>query len=180
MGENGAFTDILFLVHRNNKSFARASSFMKADYSTLVFSRDCSMCVGDLLIEFRLFSGHASGSLVMVVPLDNVIITGDMLLADGLPTVSHSALDTWAGELAFLETFENAIFVPGHGPVSNVEAVKLQRLYLESLIHATSTMKLQGLGVDEAEEKFLLELPHVAKDICKHRENLRTAYLQVA
>lgn len=179
-GGNGAFSDSLFLVHRLNKTFASASLFKEADYSTITFSKDCSLCVGGMFIEFRLFQGHVAGSLVMVVPDDNVVITGDMLLTNGLPSVSNSSLQKWAEELEFLESFDTAVFIPGHGPVADCSAVKQQRVYIESLIDTTSSMKRDGLGIDEVEALTLVELPYVAEYLGKHRENLRTAFLQVA
>jgi len=179
-GGNGAFSDSLFLVHRLNQNFSTASACDRADYSTITFSRDCSLCVGGMFIEFRLFEGHVAGSLVMVVPDDDVVITGDMLFTNGLPSIKNSSLKKWAEELEFLETFENAIFIPGHGPIADSVAVKQQRIYIESLIHTTSSMKRDGLGIDEVDTLTLVELPYVAKYVGRHIENLRTAFLQVA
>jgi len=179
-GGNSVFDKSTFLVHGESKNFTRSSTVTRPNSSVVTFNKDCCLCIGGLMIELRFFRGHACGSLVMVIPEDNVVLTGNMLMTDGLPSVNHSSLCCWVGELEFLEIFNDAIFIPGHGPVADAVAVRQHREYLENLIAVTSVMKRDGLGIDDLDNQSLLELPYAKKYINKHKENLRTAFLQVA
>jgi glyoxylase-like metal-dependent hydrolase (beta-lactamase superfamily II) len=179
-GGNMAFSDCVFLVHRLSPIAASAADFSCCPYETIIFSKDCSVCIGGFFVEFRIFSGHSCDSLLMVIPQDRVVVTGDLLFSDGLPSLGECCLESWAEELAFLETFEDAVFVPGHGPVTDASSVRQQRVYLESLMDMTSSMKRNGLGLDDLDGQPFTELPYVSQYMGKHKENLRTAFLQVA
>jgi glyoxylase-like metal-dependent hydrolase (beta-lactamase superfamily II) len=74
--------------------------------------------------EFRLFSltGDATGSAVLYLPAEQILVTGDVLVSppdgDGPPpwTTNSYAIAPWLASLRRLEAFDARVIVPGQGP----------------------------------------------------------------
>jgi glyoxylase-like metal-dependent hydrolase (beta-lactamase superfamily II) len=74
--------------------------------------------------EFRLFSmtGDATGSAVLYLPAEKILVTGDVLVSppdgQGPPpwTTNSYAIAPWLMSLRRLETFDSNVIVPGQGP----------------------------------------------------------------
>ena len=74
--------------------------------------------------EFRLFSmaGDATGSAVLYLPAERILVTGDVLVSppdgQGPPpwTTNSYAIAPWLASLRRLEAFDAAVIVPGQGP----------------------------------------------------------------
>ncbi|HWE90502.1 MAG TPA: MBL fold metallo-hydrolase [Pseudonocardiaceae bacterium] len=61
---------------------------------------------------------HTDGDLVVWLPHDSVLFTGDLLFAGVTPLAVHGSIAGWLAALGWLATFEAAHIVPGHGPVA--------------------------------------------------------------
>jgi glyoxylase-like metal-dependent hydrolase (beta-lactamase superfamily II) len=74
--------------------------------------------------EFRLFSmtGDATGSAVLYLPAEKILVTGDVLVSppdgQGPPpwTTNSYAITPWLASLRRLASFDAAVIVPGQGP----------------------------------------------------------------
>jgi glyoxylase-like metal-dependent hydrolase (beta-lactamase superfamily II) len=74
--------------------------------------------------EFRLFSltGDATGSAVLYLPAERILVTGDVLVSppdgQGPPpwTTNSYAIAPWLASLRRLDAFDAAVIVPGQGP----------------------------------------------------------------
>jgi cyclase len=74
--------------------------------------------------EFRLFSmtGDATGSAVLYLPAEKILVTGDVLVSpedgQGPPpwTTNSYAIAPWLASLRRLEAFDTVAIVPGQGP----------------------------------------------------------------
>ena len=74
--------------------------------------------------EFRLFSmtGDATGSAVLYLPAEKILVTGDVLVSppdgQGPPpwTTNSYAITPWLTSLRRLEAFDADVIVPGQGP----------------------------------------------------------------
>jgi len=74
--------------------------------------------------EFRLFSatGDATGSAVLYLPAEKILVTGDVLVSpedgQGPPpwTTNSFAIAPWLASLRRLEGLETTVIVPGQGP----------------------------------------------------------------
>jgi cyclase len=74
--------------------------------------------------EFRLYSmtGDATGSAVLHLPAEQVVVTGDVLVSppdgQGPPpwTTNSYAIAPWLASLRRLEAFDARVIVPGQGP----------------------------------------------------------------
>ena len=80
--------------------------------------------------EFRLFSmtGDATGSAVLYLPAEKVLVTGDVLVSpedgQGPPpwTTNSYAIAPWLASLRRLEAIDTAVIVPGQGPAMRDKA----------------------------------------------------------
>jgi glyoxylase-like metal-dependent hydrolase (beta-lactamase superfamily II) len=74
--------------------------------------------------EFRLFgmTGDATGSAVLYLPAEKILVTGDVLVSPpdggGPPpwTTNSYAIAPWLASLRRLDAFEASVIVPGQGP----------------------------------------------------------------
>jgi cyclase len=62
---------------------------------------------------------HTDGDLVVWLPHDGVLFTGDLLFAGVTPLALHGSIAGWLAALGWLATFDAAQIVPGHGPVAD-------------------------------------------------------------
>jgi glyoxylase-like metal-dependent hydrolase (beta-lactamase superfamily II) len=80
--------------------------------------------------EFRLFSmtGDATGSAVLYLPAEKILVTGDVLVSppdgQGPPpwTTNSYAIAPWLASLRRLDAFDASVIVPGQGPAMRDEA----------------------------------------------------------
>jgi cyclase len=73
--------------------------------------------LGGMAVEVRhLGTGNTPGDMVVWVPADRLVASGDMVVAP-VPYAIGSALDPWIATLDALQRFEARVLVPGHGPV---------------------------------------------------------------
>lgn len=94
---------------------------------------DETLIVGGL--EFRMSAvgpSHTPEDLVIYVPQERVVFTGDIVFQGRIPFVGQADSRHWIAALDRLLTLEAAIMVPGHGPVSHApnEHIRLTREYL--------------------------------------------------
>jgi cyclase len=80
--------------------------------------------------EFRLFSmtGDATGSAVLYLPAEKILVTGDVLVSppdgQGPPpwTTNSYAIAPWLASLRRLDAFDATVIVPGQGPAMRDKA----------------------------------------------------------
>jgi len=76
---------------------------------------------GDRVIDVRYFGrAHTSGDIVVHLPKEGILITGDILIAP-VPLVgdTQSHVADWSATLEKLRALNAKIIVPGHGPVQH-------------------------------------------------------------
>lgn len=119
---------------------------------------------------------HTSGDLVVWVPDDGVLFTGDLAFEGVTPLAVHGSIAGWLSALTWIEaTFDARSLVPGHGPVMSGKLTEL-RDYLQWLLDSVS---------DTTEPDFTA-LHHAAldrwpqwHDTERHIVNLRVAHADV-
>lgn len=79
---------------------------------------------------------HTFGDLVVWLPRDGVLFTGDLLFNGVTPLALQGSPTGWLNALDWLTGFEAAHLVPGHGPVSTPESGVITRVadYLHWLL----------------------------------------------
>ena len=82
---------------------------------------------------------HTPEDLVIYLPQDKVLFAGDLVFRNRIPYVGQADSDHWIQALETLLTFDTAVVVPGHGPLSN-EATNDMALTRDYLVYLRSSM----------------------------------------
>lgn len=105
---------------------------------------------------------HTGGDVVIFLPQDKVVFTGDMMLP-GLAYMGDGHVDEWPATLDGLLTLDFDTWLPGHGPVMrSKEMVTHFQAYLRDLWTKTSQMHVRGVSVDQAAQQI---------DMTNHSQN---------
>jgi cyclase len=133
---------------------------LRPELSTLVLEYPDTVIDDSLLLEFGnrrvelrwLGRGNTEGDVVVWLPGDGVLITGDLLVAP-IPFAFDSPMTDWSDTLQRLDDMDARILVPGHG------AAQYDGHYLESvraLLEATA-QRVRSARDDGAEFGDLAE-----------------------
>jgi cyclase len=103
----------------------------KLAYPTLTFSDRVTLNVGNNQVEL-LFIGpsHTTGSVLVFIPQEKVLFTGDILFTDCHPFLGEANIEGWIKVLDYIMTMDVDKIVPGHGPVSGKKDVADLKNYL--------------------------------------------------
>jgi glyoxylase-like metal-dependent hydrolase (beta-lactamase superfamily II) len=84
---------------------------------TLLVTRELTLYRGERTIEIRhITRGNTAGDLVVWLPKERVVITGDLVVYP-TPYVFDSYIGDWVTSLDSLKALDAAVLIPGHGPV---------------------------------------------------------------
>jgi cyclase len=141
----------------NRDAFLR-SFFAGLDFTDLVptfptetFDGSLTVTVGDKAVELiEVGPAHTHGDLIVYVPSDRVLFTGDILFSSGHPAVWSGPYQNWIDVCTRIMRMDVDAIVPGHGPVTGRERVAAFRSYLEDVREQSARLHERGLGVDEA------------------------------
>lgn len=80
--------------------------------------------------------GHTAGSAFVFVPEDKVVIAGDLMFAQTYPYGGDptSNIYTWIQAFNLIAEYEPRIIVPGHGPITDLAEVELQKNYFNEIV----------------------------------------------
>ncbi len=106
---------------------------------------------GDREIRLLFFGrGHTGGDVVVHLPNERVVITGD-LLVPGLPYMGDGYLDEWDDTLEHLKSLEFDWVLPGHGnPFQEKDRIAWLQDYMRDLQARATALHAQGLSYEEA------------------------------
>jgi glyoxylase-like metal-dependent hydrolase (beta-lactamase superfamily II) len=118
---------------------------------------------GNREIQIRyLGRGHTAGDVVVYLPNEKVVMTGDFLTA-GLSNLSDSYPDEWVASLDALKKLDFDTVLPGHGEAFTDKAkIDYFQAYLRDVWSEVSRLKKQGVSSEEAAKRA---------DLGKHKEH---------
>jgi cyclase len=119
---------------------------------------------GSREIQIRhLGRGHTAGDVVVFLPREKVVMTGDFLTA-GLSNMSDSFPDEWVTSLDTLKTLDFDTVLPGHGEAFTDKAkIGYFQDYMRDVWTEVSRLKQQGVSAEDAAKRA---------DLTKHRAHL--------
>jgi len=124
------------------------------------------MDLGGLTAVIESYPGHSGTDIIVRVPEQNVVYTGDLLFS-GLYPVCFDTQATVSGWRQTLKTFaswdKDTVFVPGHGPVCGQEGVALFRALFDDI--EGQAQKMYKAGVPAAEAADLYVVPEKYKNV---------------
>jgi len=124
------------------------------------------MDLGGLTAVIESYPGHSGTDIIVRVPEQNVVYTGDLLFS-GLYPVCFDPQATVSGWRQTLKTFaswdKDTVFVPGHGPVCGQEGIALFRALFDDI--EDQAQKMHKAGVPAAEAADLYVVPEKYKSV---------------
>jgi cyclase len=119
---------------------------------------------GSREIQIRyLGRGHTAGDVVVFLPKEKVVMTGDFLTA-GLSNMSDSFPDEWVKSLDELKKLDFDVVLPGHGDAFTEKAkIGYFQDYMRDVWTEVSRLKQQGVAAEDAAKRA---------DLTKHKAHL--------
>jgi glyoxylase-like metal-dependent hydrolase (beta-lactamase superfamily II) len=126
MGATGAFISRIF--------GAFDFSGIELTPPTRTFSGRLDLKVGGKRVSLiEVGPAHTGGDVVVHLPDDGVVFTGDILFHGGHPIVWAGPVSNWIGACQAVLALDAPIVVPGHGPIAGRQAVTDLKGYFEWL-----------------------------------------------
>lgn len=115
------------------------------------FSGAHSLNVGDKKVDLiEVGPAHTAGDVLVHVPDNKVVYTGDILFIEGTPVMWRGPVGNWIRACDRILEMDVDVIVPGHGPVTDKAGVKQVQDYL-SYIDAEARKRFDdGMSADEA------------------------------
>jgi cyclase len=134
------------------RSFFGAFEFDGIDPTlpTRTFDGRLSLEVGGRALELiEVGPAHTRGDVLVHVPSERTVFTGDILFIGGTPIVWAGPLSNWIAACDLMLDLGVETVVPGHGPVTDRDGVRSVRDYL-AFVEAEATARYDA-GVDAFE-----------------------------
>jgi glyoxylase-like metal-dependent hydrolase (beta-lactamase superfamily II) len=118
---------------------------------TRTFSGALDLKVGDKAVQLiEVGPAHTGGDVLVHVPGDKTVFTGDILFIDGTPLMWAGPVANWIRACETIIAMDVDVIVPGHGPVTDKAGVKRVAEYLAYVDREARARFDAGLGVREA------------------------------
>jgi len=124
---------------------------------TRTFDGELSLRVGSR--ELRLIEvgpAHTAGDVLVHLPAERVVFTGDIVFAGGTPIVWAGPISNWIAACDRIMQLEVETVVPGHGPVGDLGAVRDMREYLSFVDAEAAQRHAAGMSLDDAVQDIAL------------------------
>ncbi len=151
MGETGKFLLDLFDVF----------DFEGIRYTppNLTFDGELTLAVGER--EVRLVEvgpAHTKGDVLVYLPADKTVFTGDILFVKGHPIVWAGPVDNWIKACDLMLGWDLETVVPGHGPITDKSGVREMRDFLVYVKAEARKRFDAGLSVSDAANDISLDM----------------------
>jgi glyoxylase-like metal-dependent hydrolase (beta-lactamase superfamily II) len=124
---------------------------------TRVFEGETTVRVGDKTVELiQVGPAHTRGDVLVHVPGDRTVFTGDILFIDGTPIMWAGPVQNWIDACRRIVEMGVETVVPGHGPITDERGVEAVRGYLESVRDETRKRYDAGMDAFEAARDIAL------------------------
>jgi glyoxylase-like metal-dependent hydrolase (beta-lactamase superfamily II) len=109
------------------------------------------------IMLFEVGPAHTSGDTLVYVPGDKVVFTGDILFSNGHPVMWAGPVSNWIRACETILSLDVETIVPGHGPITDKQAVARLKGYWEYLLREVPPRHAAGLDALEAALDIPLE-----------------------
>ena len=84
------------------------------------------------------------------MPGDRVVFTGDLLFNEGHPIMWAGPVENWIAACEYIIALDPVVVVPGHGPITDIQAVRGLQTYFEYIRDETRKRFAAGLDFEAA------------------------------
>ena len=149
MGELGAYLTHCF------GAFDFAS--VRQTLPTQVFDDELSLSVGTKRVQLKYVGpAHTDGDILVYVPDDKTLYTGDMLFIEGHPILWDGPVQNWLDACEYMLGLDVDAIVPGHGPITNKTGVRAVYDYFAYISSEARRRFEAGMSYEEAARDIAL------------------------
>jgi cyclase len=105
-----------------------------------------TLYINDFPIELIHVGGHTPGSIMVRVPSDDVVFTGDVVVHGRHPNMGDANSQQWLEALKKIEAMSPTLIVPGHGELATVETLREVASYVTVLYNTVVNFYQTGLS----------------------------------
>lgn len=151
---------------------------------TTIVEKRSDIKLGDRVITlFPSGDSHSPGDLLMWLDDAKVLISGDVIYSDRMPSTNDSNLQSWIEFLSELEQMQPKVVVPGHGKLTNVQGITRLRGLLQTFWNAVEA----GLEDDKSAYEMVPDVKNALSEYKQHypgleeklQRDISRVYLQV-
>ena len=127
-------------------------------FPTQTFDDKLVLEVGDKKVHLvEVGPAHTGGDVVVFVPQDRVVFTGDILFMKGHPVVWNGPVSNWIRACDLMLGWDIDIVVPGHGPITDKSGIRGLKQYFEYVRDQSRKYYDAGIGYEEAARGIALD-----------------------
>ena len=118
-----------------------------------------SIDLGALTAVIESYPGHSGTDMVVRVPEQNVVYTGDLLFNGWYPVCfdEKATVSGWRETLKKFAAFDkDTLFVPGHGQICGQEGIATIREVFDDIAAQAEKMHLAGVPAVEAQHRYVV------------------------
>lgn len=93
---------------------------------------------------------HTAGDVLVHLPDEGVIFTGDILFIDGTPIVWDGPIQNWIDACQVIFDLDCSVIVPGHGPLTDLAGVQAVADYLSYIKVEATARHEAGMSAEDA------------------------------
>jgi glyoxylase-like metal-dependent hydrolase (beta-lactamase superfamily II) len=113
--------------------------------------------LGGLTAVIESYPGHSGTDMIVRVPEQNVVYTGDLLFSGWYPVCfdEKATISGWRETLKKFAAFnKDTLFVPGHGQICGQEGIATLREVFDDIAGQAEKMFKAGVPVGEAQHRY--------------------------
>lgn len=115
--------------------------------------------LGGLSAVLESYPGHSGTDIIVRVPQQNVVYTGDLLFSGWYPVCfdERATVSGWRDTLKKFAAFDkDTIFVPGHGQICGQEGIAIIREVFDDIAAQAENMHKAGIPAAEAVDRYVV------------------------
>jgi len=145
----------------------------------MAFEREMIIDLGDLTVKL-MHSGnksHSAGSIIVHVPDQNILFSGDILFTDFHPYLAEGDLPGWEKTLDYISAMNVKYIIPGHGPLSANKDIEDMKTYLTIFDKKATELSAVEKDVEKLTSALLKVIPERSNGEFIIPMNLKARYL---
>ena len=146
---------------------------------TVAFSDQMLIDLGDEDVRLiRTGPSHTAGSLVVYLPKEKLLFSGDILFTDFHPFLADGDFSGWSATIDKLLTMDIDRIVPGHGPLSTKKDLREMKAYLIQFDTLARELVVKGESSEAVTAAMTKALPKRSMAEWMIAYNLKARYLK--
>jgi len=148
---------------------------------TRTFENELELTVGDKQVRLiEVGPAHTRGDVLVHVPADGVVFSGDILFIEGHPIIWAGPVGNWIRACERILELAPETVVPGHGPITDGRGVAEVKGYLTYIAAEARRRFEAGLSAEEAARDIALDDYSSWGDAERIVVNVHTLYREFA